>query len=312
MPASIAGAASGSSISSSLIPGREAEGQRRLAHAAPHAGHARVGVAHDRQQRIQKQRDQRRRRADAAQQRNQEREQRQRRYGLDHADHGEDRLRRGFAPRRDHAQRHRDDDARGERCEHQQQVLARKPPEIRAEQRARANCARARRPRLPPARKVFATSAKLLCSSSAAALRRIICALVYPAFQALQRLPCLRQALRQIEPVQQHRVVARKHAAVVLEHAQAVALDLGVGGIDVHDIDFPGGDGLVGEAVVQPRRRLRASRTRPCSAGQPSARAMNSCDSPSFSAGWRARSDSVRSRQALRPRPRASPARRCC
>ena len=46
--------------------------------------------------------------------------------------------------------------------------------------------------------------------------------------------------------------------AIVLEHAQAVGADLGVGGVDVGHVDGAGGEGAVGEVVVHARgRRLR-------------------------------------------------------
>ena len=44
--------------------------------------------------------------------------------------------------------------------------------------------------------------------------------------------------------------------AVVLEHAQAIALDLRVGRVDIHHLDAPGGEGVVGKAVIQPPGRL--------------------------------------------------------
>src|SRR5882762_949417 len=70
--------------------------------------------------------------------------------------------------------------------------------------------------------------------------------LVDPAFERLERVPGFGKALRYLEPVEEHRLVARKVFPVVLQHAQGVALDLRVGGIDVHDVYPAGGDRLVG------------------------------------------------------------------
>src|SRR6267378_132410 len=70
--------------------------------------------------------------------------------------------------------------------------------------------------------------------------------LVDPAFERLERAPGFGKALRYLEPVEEHRLVARKVFPVVLQHAQGVALDLRVGGIDVHDVYPAGGDRLVG------------------------------------------------------------------
>ena len=44
---------------------------------------------------------------------------------------------------------------------------------------------------------------------------------------------------------------------VVLEHADAVALDLRVGGIEIDHVELAGGERFIGEAVVQAARRLR-------------------------------------------------------
>jgi hypothetical protein len=78
------------------------------------------------------------------------------------------------------------------------------------------------------------------------------------AFEALQRLPGLRQALRQIRAVEQHRVVAGKVLAVVGKHGQSVLVDLGVGRVNVDRVDLALGDSFVGEAVIEAAgRRIR-------------------------------------------------------
>ena len=61
MPARIVGSASGSCTCAQRLARRQAERQRRLAPCPPrHRAQAGVGVAHDRQQRVEEQRDQRR------------------------------------------------------------------------------------------------------------------------------------------------------------------------------------------------------------------------------------------------------------
>ena len=82
-----------------------------------------------------------------------------------------------------------------------------------------------------------------------------------PVDAALQLFQCRERngkAARHVGAVQQHRVIARKELPLVLEHAQLVALDLRVGGVDIHDVDAPRRHRLIGEAVIEAgRRRLR-------------------------------------------------------
>jgi len=106
-------------------------------------------------------------------------------------------------------------------------------------------------------------------------------ALIDFSLERLERTPRLRKALGHVEAVEQNGVVARKIIPVVLEYAKLVALDLGVGRVDVHDIDPAGGDRFVGEAVVEARGVSYGIRYAAFSPGQPSPRPMNSCDSPS-------------------------------
>ena len=75
--------------------------------------------------------------------------------------------------------------------------------------------------------------------------------LVDATLQLLQRGPGLRKALRHVQPVHDQRVVAGEVRAVVLQHAQPKVVDLGVGGVDVHQVDLAGRDGVVGEAVIE-------------------------------------------------------------
>src|SRR6267378_3404838 len=83
---------------------------------------------------------------------------------------------------------------------------------------------------LPSESRSAAASAKLFPSNSAAAF-------VDPAFELLKRAPGFGKTLRHLEPVKEHGLVARKVFPVVLQHAKFVALDLRVGGIDVHHVD---------------------------------------------------------------------------
>src|SRR5262249_33848994 len=81
--------------------------------------------------------------------------------------------------------------------------------------------------------------------------------LVDLSFELRERSPRLRKALRHVEPVEEHCVVARKELLVVLERPQAKALDLRVGRVDVHHVDLARRDCVVREAVVQARWRWK-------------------------------------------------------
>jgi hypothetical protein len=74
--------------------------------------------------------------------------------------------------------------------------------------------------------------------------------------QLRERLPRPGQALREIRAVQQHRVVAREVLAVVVEHGQAVLVELRISRVDVDRIDLALGDGFVRESVIEAARRL--------------------------------------------------------
>jgi hypothetical protein len=77
------------------------------------------------------------------------------------------------------------------------------------------------------------------------------------AFQRRDGAPGHGCSLLEVEPVQQHCVVAREVVRVVLQDAQVQRLDLRVGRIDVHHLDATGGQRLVGDAVVDAHRALR-------------------------------------------------------
>jgi len=76
------------------------------------------------------------------------------------------------------------------------------------------------------------------------------------AGQPRQCLPGGREALRQVQSVQHHGVIAGEVVAVVRQHAQTVFADLRIGGIDIDGVDLPVGQGFVGHAVVQPQGLL--------------------------------------------------------
>ncbi len=78
------------------------------------------------------------------------------------------------------------------------------------------------------------------------------------ALQFRQRGECGGVLHRRVEAMQQHGVVAREELALVLEHDDAMARDLGIGGVKVDRVHLARGKRLVGDAVVDAaRRRLR-------------------------------------------------------
>ena len=206
------------------------------AQALRHPAQPGCGVAHDGQQRVQRQRHQRRHGADGAQQRNQHRQQGQRRHGLQQA--GEP-----AAPSRavaacgntQHPQRHGHQRRQRHRNHHQHQVLAGEPRQVGPEQLGpqaaagrvghggavqRAGAAVGAAVALPAAlgaaRKSRAITSNATPCSSARAFMRDHRGLVDAAFQRLQRGPGRRKARGHVQPVQHQRVVARKVAAVVV------------------------------------------------------------------------------------------------
>ena len=278
-------------------------------------------VAHDRQQRVQEQRDQRRHGADAPE---------QRRSGTRAARatgwSGSRRPSRGSAARHGaHLRRQRRRAARrsataaASDTSDQHEVLARQAPEVGSEQRAEQGARRGHAlPRGSPARARASSrtapppAANDLPSISAAAFRRIIRRASMRPSSPASACQAAGKRCGSVQPVEQHRVVAREEAAVVLEHAQLVALDLRVGRVDVHHVDLPRRERLVGEAVVEARRRRERQ-----AVGRLQPRpAVGAADELLRQAEAQARMPrEVGERpDAERPRaaPRASPARRCC
>ena len=179
-----------------------------------------VRVAHDRQQRVQEQRDQRRPHADGAGERDQEGEQRERRNGLDHAGEREHRLRHArpacaatmpsgtpTSDARPRASRTPAPDAR---------PAGGRSPAPNSAPRKLAAASAARSPRNSPP-----TSAKREPCRARRARSAAPSSLVDRSFELLRTPPkACGKPLRRIAPVQQHRVVGREEAPVVLEHAR--------------------------------------------------------------------------------------------
>ena len=67
----------------------------------------------------------------------------------------------------------------------------------------------------------------------------------------------MRKSLGQIKAVNQHRVILGEVIPVVIEHPQVEPRNLGIGRIDVHDVELPRGDGFVRQPVINADRRLR-------------------------------------------------------
>src|SRR5882762_7537613 len=112
--------------------------------------------------------------------------------------------------------------------------------------------------RSPPARSTSWISIRPTPRSSATASRssRMTAATFPPTRQS-----CC------IGAMQQDCLVGGKVAAVIREDRNAVALDLGVGRVKIHDVDLAGGECLVGKAVIQAawllRQAIRRLQARP-------------------------------------------------
>ena len=261
MPARIVGSASGSSTMPQDLP--RASGRAPCRPGACPRGtcdEAGVRVARDRQQRVEEQRDQRRPR---------------RRWcpvsGIRKASSASDGMVWITPVGDEHRLRQRAAAcaasmpsgtptriARGERAEHQHQVLREQAPEVRrrtAPTRSRA----CRRLALPP--KIFAPRprAKLqpcrsrrahsAASSSASSMR--------PSSFFSAAKACGKRLRQRRRGTAAPRRSAGKNCRSSSSTRRRVALDLGVGGVEVHHVDLARGDRLVGEAVVQAARRLR-------------------------------------------------------
>ena len=74
------------------------------------------------------------------------------------------------------------------------------------------------------------------------------------SFETLERRDRRGRARREIRAIDQQRLVGREEAPVVLEHAELVGVDLGVGRVDVGDVGAAAGERAVGEVVVHAAR----------------------------------------------------------
>ena len=156
------------------------------------------------------------------------------------------------------------DDAGCERKEDESQLLERQATEVGTEELAPEIVEPTRfggrfraggRPRLP-AEKVRGDGGKVLVFEFGGRVHPAHRRIVDRAFELGERGPGLGQALREIRAIQQHRVVAREVLAVVLEHRQAILVELGVGRVDVDRVDLALGDGFVGEPMIEAARRV--------------------------------------------------------
>src|SRR5262249_5817305 len=150
-------------------------------------------------------------------------------------------------------------DAHRERDEYEPQMLGRQAQEIRAEKLL---------PEILPRLTSVSRSARSLCKKLrsnrceilAVELGRGVHAphrgLSDRARELLQRAEGARQARRQVGAIKQHRVVARKVAAIVGKHRESVLVDLGVGGIDVDEVDLMLADRFVRNSMVESARRV--------------------------------------------------------
>ena len=335
-PAISVGAASGSWTWRSAWRARHAERERRLRHPARDALQAGVGVANDRQQRVEKEREHRRHDADRADERDQEREQRERRNRLQQRDGAEhERLAARPAPGGD-AERNADDERRARARRGRGAGAGRRGGRSRARRRARRGsaCGRAgsraaplasrrrhrsptRRPRRcaadaaakPPARNFFAVSAKLRPSSSTSPFIAII---VAASIEPASRASGAASTSARIRTTASY---FGKEAEVVVEHRQAEAAELGVGRVDVDHVDAAGGDGVVGEAVVEADRLARA-RAVGLAQRRPAVGALQElvreAERERRAAAGLNRSEMRADAERLGLRRASSPARRCC
>jgi hypothetical protein len=214
-----------------------------------------MGVAHDGQQRVEEQCDHRRQQADAADQRDEECEQRDRRHGLQHADGTEHQRRAGRPAPGGDAEGHADRDRDHEGAEHERQVLAGESREVVGKQALREAGPRRRgRVRGPACDEALRGLGEARAVQLDLRVERDHRRLVDAAGKLRERRGVEARAH------QEDRIVLGKEAAVVDEHAQLVAADLRVGGVDVDEVDTLGGDRVVRDAVVDAgRRRIRQS-----------------------------------------------------
>jgi hypothetical protein len=84
--------------------------------------------------------------------------------------------------------------------------------------------------------------------------------------ERIQRRHRRRRAPREVRAIQPHGAIVRKEVSRVAQQAQVVAVDLGVGGVDIDHVCRAAGDGAVGERVRHagdPVRRQIVGATQP-------------------------------------------------
>jgi hypothetical protein len=186
------------------------------------------------------------------------RQQRQRRHRLQHAGGAQQQRACAGMRRGRHRQRHAQHGGQRHCRHHQADMLQRQPRQVGPQQAVDKALPRGRGAGAGAATAVFAhdgVEAQLvdLGTRIQPHHRRF----VDRSGQRLQGAPGGRVALRQVQPVQQHRVVARKVRTVVDQHAQPAVADLRIGGVDVDGVDLAAGQRVVGQAMLQPLRALR-------------------------------------------------------
>jgi hypothetical protein len=225
----------------------QAEGFGGLAHVAGDVAQTGVRVTHDGQQRIQEEGADRRRllRADEG---NHEDQQGQRRDRLDDAGDAEHDLPEALVPRRQHAQRHGDEDRRRQRQDDQRQVLDGALHQAR-QHRGLLDGRRHAQARLEEVRRHTGLGLPVDLDPLVEARhgRPVDGSLDAAEGRHHAGMPRL-----EVGTVDEHGVVAREVRQVVGEHAQAVVLDLRVGGIQVHGVDVARLQRPVGQVVLQP------------------------------------------------------------
>ena len=254
-PARIVGSASGSSIAAGLSR-RQAQRGAGLHQAARHLDEAGVGVAHDRQQRIEEQRDQRRPHADVPV------------SGIRNASSASD----GMVWIMPVATQHRLRDAAASSpraC----RAARRSATASASEPKTSTRCSASRRPKSGP-NSAASKPRPRACAFAAEELARHLGerhlvelgARVEPdhrgarrsSLRARRALPMPRKALRHVaRGTAARRRTAGKKRRSSSSTTSAIALDLRVGRVEVDHVDLARGERLVGEAVVESARRLR-------------------------------------------------------
>ena len=204
-------------------------------------------VAHDRQQAVEEQGGDGRTRADA-EQGNHEDEHGQRRQGLQQAGHGQHDLAETRSARGKDAERQRHEQGQAKRDCDEGQVLA-STLEDALPAFGRAACG--------DADPVRGDIGLLFAVDLHARIEPLHGRGIEAPGHALERGDPGRGALHEILAVEIDRFVDREKVPVVLEYAQAVVWDFGVGAVQIGGIERVAGEAAIGEVVVEAVGRLR-------------------------------------------------------